>query len=130
MARLLGWPQLTYVGKVAEVDEGGKRIVAERHLEEQIETVEARLPAVITVVKDINEPRYPSLLRIKRVAKIDIPVWGSADLGLDAAALAPAVQITARVPPPPRPSGEIIEGADAAEKVRKLVDKLLESQVI
>jgi electron transfer flavoprotein beta subunit len=130
LARLLGWPQLTYVGKVAEVDEGGKRIVAERHLEEQIETVEARLPAVITVVKDINEPRYPSLLRIKRVAKIDIPVWSAADLGLDAAALAPAVQITARVPPPPRPSGEIIQGADAAEKVRKLVDKLLESQVI
>jgi electron transfer flavoprotein beta subunit len=130
LARLLGWPQLTYVGKVAEVDEGGKRIVAERHLEEQIETVEARLPAVITVVKDLNEPRYPSLLRIKRVAKIDIPIWGTGDLGLDAAALTPAVQIAARVPPPPRPSGQIIQGADAAEKVRKLVDKLLESQVI
>src|SRR5207237_9951682 len=126
LARVLGWPQLTYVGKIAEVDEGGKRIVAERHLEEQIETVESRLPAVVTVVKDINEPRYPSLLRIKRVAKIDIPVWSAADLGLDAAALAPAVQITARVPPPPRPSGEIIQGADAAEKVRKLVAKLLE----
>jgi electron transfer flavoprotein beta subunit len=130
LARLLSWPQLTYVGKVAEIDQGGKRIVAERHLEEQIETVEARLPAVITVVKDINEPRYPSLLRIKRVAKIDIPVWSAADLGLDADALTPAVQISARVPPPPRPSGEIIQGADAAEKVRKLVDKLLESQVI
>ena len=40
LARSLGWPQLTYVGKIAELDEGGKRIVAERHLEEQIETVE------------------------------------------------------------------------------------------
>ncbi len=130
LARLLGWPQLTYVGKISTLDEGGKRIVAERHLEEQIETVEAQLPAVITVVKDINEPRYPSLQRIKRVAKIDIPTWGAADLGLSADALAPAAEITARVPPPPRPSGEIIQGADAAEKVRKLVDKLLESQVI
>jgi electron transfer flavoprotein beta subunit len=34
------------------------------------------------------------------------------------------------VPPPPRPKGELIEGADAAEKVRKLVDKLMENQVI
>src|SRR5215216_5700748 len=117
LARALGWPQLTYVGKIAELDEGGKRIVAERHLEEQIETVEVRLPAVVTVVKDINEPRYPSLLRIKRVAKVEIPTWSAADLGLSADAVAPAVSITARVPPPPRPKGEIIQGADAAEKV-------------
>ena len=128
LARVLGWPQLTYVGKIAELDEGGKRIVAERHLEEQIETVEAPLPAVVTVVKDLNEPRYPSLLRIKRVAKVEIPTWSAADL--DLGDVAPVVTIAARVPPPPRPSGEIIQGADAAEKARKLVDKLVESQVI
>lgn len=130
LARLLGWPQLTYVGKVSEIDEGGKRIVAERHLEEQIETVEAPLPAVVSVVKDLNEPRYPSLLRIKRVAKVEIPTWSASDLGIGDDALTPAAQITARIPPPPRPSGEIIQGSDAAEKVRKLVDKLLENQVI
>jgi electron transfer flavoprotein beta subunit len=128
LARVLGWPQLTYVGKIAELDESGKRIVAERHLEEQVETVESRLPAVITVVKDINEPRYPSLLRIKRVAKVEIPVWSAADLG--SGAPASAVTIAQRVPPPPRASGEIVQGADTAEKVRKLVDKLVESQVI
>ncbi|MEO7908399.1 MAG: electron transfer flavoprotein subunit beta/FixA family protein [Roseiflexaceae bacterium] len=127
LARSLGWPQLTYVGKIVELDEG-KRIVAERHLEEQIETVESRLPAVVTVVKDINEPRYPSLLRIKRVAKVDIPVWGVAELGLNAEAA--GASIAARVPPPPRAKGDIIQGADAAEKVRALVDKLIESQVI
>jgi len=127
LARALGWPQLTYVGKIAELDASGK-IVAERHLEEQIETVETHLPAVITVVKDINEPRYPSLLRIKRVAKIEIPIWGMADLGLSAEV--PTVSIAARVPPPPRAKGEIIQGADVAEKVRALVDKLMESQVI
>src|SRR5919197_2667912 len=96
LARLLGWPQLTYVGKIAELDEGGKRIVAERHLEEQIETVESRLPAVVTVVKDINEPRYPSLLRIKRVARVEIPTWGAGDLGLSVEE--PSASITARVP--------------------------------
>lgn len=128
LARALGWTQLTYVGKIVSLDE--QKIVVERHLEESVETVEARLPAVVTVIKGINEPRYPSLLRIKKVAKVEIPTWSAADLGVSAADLAPAVTIAARVPPPPRPSGEIIDGADAAEKVRKLVDKLREAQVI
>jgi electron transfer flavoprotein beta subunit len=128
LARTLGWPQLTYVGKIAELDEGGKRIVAERHLEEHIETLEAPLPAVVTVVKDLNEPRYPSLLRIKKVAKVEIPTWDAADLGLSDGA--PVVHIANRVPPPPRPAGEIIVAADTAAKVRKLVEKLVEGQVI
>jgi len=128
LARVLGWPQLTYVGKIQEISEGAKRIVAERHLEEQIETIEASLPAVVTVVKDLNEPRYPSLLRIKKVAKVEIPTWGAADLGLSADGT--SASLAARVPPPPRSSGEIVAGADAAEKVRKLVDKLMENQVI
>lgn len=127
LARSLGWPQLTYVGKVVSVDDGAKKIVAERHLEEQVETVEAPLPAVVTVVKDLNEPRYPSLLRIKKVAKVEIPVWSAADVGASATA---AATISNRVPPPPRPSGELIDGADAAEKARKLVDKLVANQVI
>jgi electron transfer flavoprotein beta subunit len=126
LARSLGWPQLTYVGKIAELNDGGA-IVAERHLEEQIETVEAPLPAVVTVVKDINEPRYPSLLRIKKVAKVEIPTWGAADLGASAQA---AATVANRVPPPPRSKGEIIDGSDAAEKARKLVDKLVENQII
>lgn len=128
LARVLGWPQATYVGKIVEAGNG--HIVVERHLEEQIETVDAQLPALISVIKGANEPRYPSLLRIRKVAKIEIPIWGAADLGLSSADLAPAVTLAGRVPPPPRPSGEVIAGASAAEKVRTLVDKLLEAQVI
>lgn len=130
LARLLGWAQLTYVGKVLDVDPAGKKVTVERHLETTVETVTGGLPAVVSVIKDINQPRYPSLLKIKKVAKIDPPVWNAAALGLDAAALTPAVSLAGRVPPPPRPSGEMIDGADSAEKVRKLVDKLLENQVI
>ncbi len=130
LARLLGWPQLTYVGKVLDVDAAGKKISVERHLETTIETVTSSLPAVVSVIKDINQPRYPSLLKIKKVAKVEPTTWNAAALGLDAAALTPATTLTTRVPPPPRPSGEIIAGADAAEKVRKLVDKLLENQII
>jgi electron transfer flavoprotein beta subunit len=128
LARTLGWPQLTYVGKVLDVDPGARAISAERHLESVVETVTAPLPAVISVIKDINSPRYPSLLKIKKVAKVDPPVWTAADLGVSG--LAAAATVAARVPPPPRPSGEMIDGPDAAAKVKKLVDKLLENQII
>jgi electron transfer flavoprotein beta subunit len=127
LARVLGWPQLTYVGKVVEVNAGAKTIVVERHLEEQVETVGALLPAVVTVVKDLNEPRYPSLLRIKKVAKAEIPTWSAANVGGGSIAV---TTIANRVPPPPRPKGELIDGAGAAQKVRTLVDKLVESQAI
>jgi electron transfer flavoprotein beta subunit len=128
LARILGWPQATYVGAITEAEKG--RVVVERHLEDQIETVEAKLPAVVSVIKGSAEPRYPSLLRIRKVAKVEIPTWGAADLGLSAADLTPAITIAGRVPPPARPGGEIITGASASEKVRTLVDKLLATQVI
>jgi electron transfer flavoprotein beta subunit len=130
LARSLGWPQITYVGKVQSVDPASKSVVAERHLETVVETVRSSLPAVLSVIKDINQPRYPSLLKIKRVAKVTPPVWTAADLGLSADALVSATSVTARVPPPPRPQGEMVAGADAAEKVQSLVDKLLANQVV
>lgn len=128
LARFLGWPQLTYVGKIAELAPG--TITAERHLEEVVETVQSSLPAVVTVVKGINEPRYPSLLRIRKVARAEVPAWGAADLALAGDALTPPTTLAGRVPPPPRSKGEVIDGGSAAEKVRKLVDKLVEAQVI
>ncbi|WP_129628514.1 electron transfer flavoprotein subunit beta/FixA family protein [Candidatus Oscillochloris fontis] len=130
LARHLGWPQITYVGKIQDVDPAAKSITAERNLETVIETVQSPLPAVVSVIKDINSPRYPSLLKIKRVAKIEPPVWSAADLGLSAADLAPTAALSARTPAPARPNGEMITGADAAAKVAALVNKLLENQVI
>jgi len=80
------------------------------------------------VIKDINSPRYPSLLKIKKVARVEPPVWGAAELGVGE--LASAATVAARVPPPARTKGEMIDGPDAAAKVKKLVDRLLESQII
>ena len=128
LARTLGWPQLTYVGKVLSVDPASKTITAERHLEAVVETVRAPLPAVVSVIKDINSPRYPSLLKIKKVARVEPPVWSAADLGVGE--LASAAVVSARVPPPARTKGEMIDGPDAAAKAKKLVDRLLESQII
>lgn len=128
LARALGWSQVTYVGKIVDVNPAARTLSAERHLETTIETVTTTLPAVVSVIKDINSPRYPSLLKIKKVAKVDPPVWNASDLGLTG--LSPVTKIVNRVPPPPRPSGERIDGPDAAAKAKKLVDRLLENQII
>ncbi|MBP8251769.1 MAG: electron transfer flavoprotein subunit beta/FixA family protein [Herpetosiphon sp.] len=127
LARFLGWSQLTYVFKVHELTDS--HIVVDRALEDTLETVEASLPTVITAVKDLNEPRYPSLLKIRKVSKQPIPTWTLGDLGMSVGDLAGAVKIADRVPPPPRPSGEMISG-DAASQAKALVQKLVESQVL
>ncbi|PLS78178.1 MAG: electron transfer flavoprotein subunit beta [Chloroflexi bacterium] len=130
LARYLGLPVLSYVFKVHELDANARRVVVDRAMETTTETVEASLPAVLTTVKDLNQPRYPSLLKIKKAQKADIPRWTAADLGLNPTELAPKVTYLDRVPPPPRPKGSIIDGASAQEKARKLVDALVDTQVI
>lgn len=130
MARYLGMPILSYVFKVQQLDPGARRVVVDRALETTVETVEASLPAVLTAVKDLNQPRYPSLLKIKKAQKADVPRWTAADLGVDTAALASKVTYLDRVPPPPRPTGSMIDGSSAQEKAQKLIDELVNSQVI
>lgn len=130
LARYLGVPVLSYVYKVHALDAGARRITIDRALETTVETVESSLPAVLTTVKDLNQPRYPSLLKIKKAQKADIPRWTASDLGLDAASLAPKVTYLDRVPPPPRPRGTVIDGGSAQEKAQKLVDALVDAQVI
>jgi electron transfer flavoprotein beta subunit len=127
LARFLGWPQLTYVFKVHELTNA--QIVVDRALEDTLETVECSLPVVVSAVKDLNEPRYPSLLKIRKVSKQPIPTWGLSDLGMSAGDLGHSVTYADRTPPPPRPSGEMISG-DAATQAKTLVQKLVENQVL
>jgi len=71
------------VCKVREIDPEAKKIVVERLLEYGREVLESSLPALITVVKDINEPRLPSLLGIKKAAKAQIPTLTAKDINAD-----------------------------------------------
>jgi electron transfer flavoprotein beta subunit len=80
-ARALGWPMLALAGSINIA--GGKATV-ERVIEEGKQTVSANLPAVLSVVQSIGEPRYPSFMGIRKASKAEIPVWSLADLGLSA----------------------------------------------
>lgn len=127
--RRLGWPVLTYVSKIVDINFTDCTLKVERLLEQGKQIVESRLPAVISVVKEINEPRYPSFMGIRKASKAEIPVWSAADLGMGDAK--PRVTWPEVYAPPAR-EGEvtIIDGASTEEKARKLVDKLIEDKVI
>lgn len=130
-ARKLGWNMLGFVAKIDAIDFGAQTIQVQRLMEQGTQTVSSALPAVISVVKDINEPKYPTFIGIRKAAKAEMPVWGASDLGLDADALAPATEVVEYRELPKRDgAAEIIEGANAAEQAATLAAKLIEEKVI
>ena len=132
IATRLGIPQLTYVSTVREIDPDNRRIVVERMLEGGKEVVECSLPALITVVKDINEPRLPSLLGIKKAARAEIPTWTAADLSIDPGKVGfdgSPTWVMRVFTPEQRGGGEILQG-EIPEVVSQLADKLLEAKVL
>jgi electron transfer flavoprotein beta subunit len=132
IATRLGIPQLTYVSKVREIDEAKKRIVVERMLENGREVVESSLPVLITVVKDINEPRLPSLLGIKKAAKAQIPILTAKDIGVDENKIGlkgSPTWVTKIFSPEARGGGEVLKG-ELTEVVPLLADKLMDSKFI
>ena len=132
LAAILGFSPLTQVGKVRSIDAGAKKIVVERAVEGGIEVVEAKLPAVVSVIKGINEPRLPNLMGIRKASKIDIPLWSAGDLGVDAGKVGAAGASTKVVEiavPPPRGAGEILKG-EIEEIANMITDKLIDLKVI
>lgn len=128
LARKLGWTLLSYVSKIVAVDFAAGNIKVERLLEEGKQVVTSKLPAVISVMKDINEPRYPSFIGIRKASKAVIPVWSLADLGIGAPTMYSKVSAFRNLPP--RDSKfELIEGTPE-EQAAKLVDRLLEEKVL
>jgi electron transfer flavoprotein beta subunit len=132
LASILGFSQLTFVSKVRSVDAGAKKIVVERAIEGGTEVVEAKLPAVVSVIKGINEPRLPNLMGIRKAAKMQIPQWSAADLGVDAGKVGAAGSCTKVVEiavPPPRGAGEILKG-EIEDIANTVTDKLIDLKVI
>ncbi len=130
-ARKLGWTPLTFVSNIVEI--GADSITVERLLNDGKETVTAPLPVVISVVKEINEPRYPSFMGIRKANRAQIPTLTGADLNVDGdtGAGTSKVDWSEVYPIPPREgSVEIIEADSVSDKVKALADKLYEEKVI
>lgn len=126
LAEWLGIPQITYVRKL-EIKNGKDPLIrAERTLEDYFEVVEAKLPVLVTVTKEINEPRYPSLKGLLMARKTEIPIWSNEylKLPLDKIGLngSPTRVIKVFNPQPP-PKGEILEG-DLNQKVDRVIGEI------
>lgn len=130
-ARKLGWTPLTFVSAIKAIS--GDSITVERLLDDGKETVTALLPVVISVVKEINEPRYPSFMGIRKANRAEIPVWGAADLSVDGDAGTAVSKVDwshVYAIPPREGSVEMIAAGSVEEQVEILVDKLFEEKVI
>ncbi len=123
IAEWLQIPQVTYVRKI-QVD--GGMIKAERILEDSFELVEANLPVLVTVTKEINEPRYPSLRGLLKAKAAKIIHWTSRDLEVDLERIGldgSATQVV-RIFTPQSPSGGEILTGSSSQKADRLIEEL------
>lgn len=129
IATHLDLPQITYVRKIEEVTED--RIVAERLLENGYEVIESPLPCLLTVVKEINEPRLPSLKGKMAAKKAQIIKWTANDLQADPQKLGlngSPTKVVKIFTPEPRKGGKMLTG-EPHEMVAELVNELKEAVI-
>ena len=130
MAEMLGVPFVAYVSQIEEIADGYMRV--QRMVEEGHEVIEAPLPAVITVVKEINVPRLPSLRGIAKSKSATIPVWTAAELGADEAMVGLSGSATRVIKvffPQRSRQGEVLQG-DPESQVESLIGKLRDGGLI
>ncbi len=126
VAKSLGYPLLVGVSKIVDVADG--KITVERMVDGGQETVTAPLPAVVSVGKEINDPRYPSFMGIRKANRAKIPTIAAADLGVGGRGKTQWTNI--RKPEERKTAVVMIDGATAQEKAAKLADALLAEKVI
>jgi electron transfer flavoprotein beta subunit len=117
-------PQVTYVKKIEEIKDG--RATVERMTEEGYDIVETPLPCLLTVVKEINTPRMPSLKGMMRAKSAQIAKWTAADIEADSRSIGldgSPTRVVRIFTPPPRKGGEIIKG-DTTQVAQEIVQLL------
>lgn len=130
MAEYLGVPQVTYV---RDVEIKGKNLTVERALEDGYEKIETSLPALITVIKDLNKPRYPSVGGIvEAYREREVKIWTVKEVAADPSKIGlegSPTQVKRTFAPEPKGEGEIISGT-AEEASKTLLQKLRDKNVI
>ena len=130
VARRLGWPSLNLVAAISELDPAAKTITVERMLEEGRQLVRSPLPAVVSVVKEINEPRYPSFMGIRKASKAEIPIWTASEIGLQPVPEPALIWPEVTAPVRAEQSCEFISGETPQQQAAALVERLIEEKLI
>ena len=130
----LGVSQLTLVDAILKIDLEAKLIHVRRRLEQHYEVVEAPLPALLTVVREINVPRYPTVPRRLAAAEAPLPIWSNATLKLepDKVGLRGSPTQVKRIFAPQRAKGEIVEGEGEQKEaaLKRVLEKLVDWEIV
>ena len=128
IAEYLGLPQLTHVRKLTV--ENGK-VTGERETDEGVFTLEASLPAVVSVNEKINEPRFPSFKGIMAAKKKEVTTLTLAEIGVEADEVGVAnagSKVLSSTPKPPKTAGEKV--TDEGEGGSKIAEYLVSQKII
>ena len=120
----LNIPQVAYVKKIEDISSSKARV--ERMTEEGYEVMETPLPCLITVVKEINEPRLPSLKGKMKAKSAKVEAWKAGDINCDPKNIGlegSPTKVVKIFTPPPREKGKILQG-EGKEVVDQLADLL------
>jgi electron transfer flavoprotein beta subunit len=132
VAEHLDMVHVTDIRKVDEIDPDKKTIILERLLEDGYVKLKTPLPVLMTVVKEINEPRLPSLKGKMKARKAEVPVMTANDLDIDTERLGlngSPTQVM-KIFTPPKPSGGKIFNGEVNENVAELLKELKEAGLV
>ncbi len=130
MAQMLNTSLATSVSNIEEVDSG--KVILKRMVEDGYLRVEANLPLLITVTKEINIPRIPSLKGMMKAKKEEIPTLSAEEIGADQSRigiLGSPTKVRRVYKPISTGPGQMIEGTPS-EAARSLLKKLKESKIV
>lgn len=127
LAEMLGIPCISVAQRV-EVD--GESVTVDRIMTDGHDTVQAPMPAMVTVSNELGQARYPTLRGIMAASRKQATVWSAADLGVDADSLQPKVSTQELYVPTQDQECEYIEGDSDEEKGVNLALKLREAKLI
>jgi len=127
LAELLNLPQINSVKKIFVE---ANAVTAERTLEDAYETVKTKMPALITVTREINQPRIPSLMMIMKASKKEIVTWTLADLNIQKEKIEPKIKVVEVLAPKTERKKILITGENADEIAEKLAKALIQEGVV
>ncbi len=130
IAEELKVPQLTYAAKI---DVDGTKVTVKQQNEEGYIVTEVEGPVLITAVKELNEPRFPTIRGTMKAKRREIPILSADDVGADEAKLGLSgspTHVRRIFTPPQRTQGLVLNNEDVAVSVATLMEKLTEQKII
>lgn len=127
LSEILNLPQIT---SVRSLSVKGEAVLAERALEDSNETVRAKMPALVTVTREINQPRIPSLMMIMKASKKEIITWTLTNLNISKEKIAAKIEVIEALAPKTERKKIRVTGETVQEIAEKLAKALIQEGVV